>query len=167
MLDRYHWVLKWICIGLAALVVYQLARLAAWRNPLANLSVPTTASRTDGPETQTAGTGTNSVARPESKGTNLPPAVQARIDRVTQSEVLAPIVRPLPMALLGIAGGDAFLRAPNGQIGLVREGAELGGVKLLRIGINRVLIEHEGQKKELTLFSGFGGEPLKAKEEPQ
>ena len=167
MLDRYHWVFKWICIGLAALVVYQVAKLAAWRDPLANLNIPTTAPQTDSPETQTAGTGTNPVSRPESKGTNLPAAVQARIDRITQSEVLAPIVRPLPMALLGIAGSDAFLRAPNGQTGLVKEGAELGGVKLLRIGTNRVLIEHEGQKKELTLFSGFGGQPLEAKEEPQ
>ena len=48
------------------------------------------------------------------------------------------------MALLGIAGKDVFLRAPNGQTGLIREGEELGGVKLLRIGMNRVLIEQDG-----------------------
>ena len=71
--------------------------------------------------------------------------------------------------LLGIAGNSAFLRAPSGQTGLLREGEELGGVKLLRIGTNRVLIEHEGQKKELVIFSGFGSETLlpKAKENPQ
>jgi hypothetical protein len=47
---------------------------------------------------------------------------------------------------------------------LVREGDVVGGVKLLRIGTNRVLIEHEGQTKELTLFSGFGSETLLPKE---
>ncbi len=69
-------------------------------------------------------------------------------------------MRPMPMALLGIAGRDVFLRAPNGQTGLVKEGDELGGVKLLQIGINRVLVEEDGQKKELTLFSGLGSQSL-------
>jgi hypothetical protein len=69
------------------------------------------------------------------------------------------------MALLGIAGQDAFLRAPNGQTGLVKEGEELGGVKLLRIGTNRVLIELEGQQKELSVFSGFGSESLLPKQQ--
>ena len=73
------------------------------------------------------------------------------------------------MALLGIAGKDAFLRAPNGQTGLLREGEELGEIKLLRIGTNRVVIEHEHQQKELTLFLGFGSETLlpKGKAPPQ
>jgi hypothetical protein len=97
---------------------------------------------------------------PGRPGVVLPPAVQARVDRITQSEILGPVMRPLPMALLGIAGEDAFMRAPNGQTGLMRVGDELGGVRLLRIGTNRVLIEHERQQKELTLFSGFGGETL-------
>ena len=103
------------------------------------------------------------------KAANLPPAVQVRVEKITQSEILGTVVRPLPMALLGIAGKDAFLRAPNGQTGLLREGDELGGIKLLRIGTNRVLIEHELQQKELTLFSGFGGETLlpKGKANPQ
>src|SRR6185503_14290210 len=92
----------------------------------------------------------------------LEPPVQARVDRIVQSEILGAVVvqRPLPMALLGIGGKDAFIRGPNGQTGLLREGEELGGIKLLRIGTNRVLIEHEQQQKELTLFSGFGSETL-------
>ena len=68
--------------------------------------------------------------------------------------------RPMPMGLVGIAGNVAFLRAANGQTGLVKVGDELGELKLLQIGINRVLVEHEGQKKELTMFSGFGSESL-------
>jgi hypothetical protein len=94
------------------------------------------------------------------KPAELPPGIQARVDRITDSEILGPVIRPLPMALLGIGGNTAFLRAPSGQTGLVKEGEEVGGIKLLRIGINRVLIEQDGQKKELTMFSGYGGESL-------
>ncbi len=90
----------------------------------------------------------------------LAPPILARVDRITDSEILGPIIRPLPMGLLGIAGNVAFLRAPNGQTGLVKEGDELSGLKLLRIGTNRVLVEKDGQKLELTIFSGFGGESL-------
>jgi hypothetical protein len=43
---------------------------------------------------------------------------------------------------------------------MVKEGAELGSIKLLRIGTNRVLVEEKGAKKELTLFAGMGGESL-------
>lgn len=94
----------------------------------------------------------------------LPPIIQARIDRIAQSELLAPFMRPMPMALLGIAGKDAFLRTPSGQTGLVKEGDKLGEIKLLRIGINRVLVEQEGEKKELTIFSGYGSESLLPKQ---
>jgi hypothetical protein len=93
-------------------------------------------------------------------GPELPPEIQSRVDRVVDSEILAPVMRPLPMALLGIAGSNVFLRAPNGQTGLVKEGEELGGVKLVRIGINRVLVEQQGEQKELTIFAGLGGEAL-------
>ena len=96
----------------------------------------------------------------------LPPIIQARIDKIAQSEILAPFMRRMPMALLGIAGQDAFLRAPSGQTGLVKEGGELGGIKLLQIGINRVLVEQEGEKKELTIFSGLGSESLLPKPKP-
>ncbi|MBC8002316.1 MAG: hypothetical protein H7X97_06980, partial [Opitutaceae bacterium] len=94
------------------------------------------------------------------KPPEIPPPIQARIDRVYQSEILGTVMRPLPMALLGIAGNVAFLRAANGQTGMVKEGDSLGGIKLIRIGVNRVLIEHEGQSRELTIFSGFGSETL-------
>jgi hypothetical protein len=96
----------------------------------------------------------------QNKKIDLPPAVQARVDRVVESEILGPFIRPMPMALLGIAGEDAFLRASDGQTGMVKEGAELGAVKLLRIGTNRVLVEENGEKKELTLFAGMGGDSL-------
>ena len=100
------------------------------------------------------GGGASKPARP------LSPIVQARIDRITQSEMLAPVQRPPPMALLGIAGRDAFIRTPSGQTALLREGAEKDGIKLLRIGTNRVLLEQGGEKKELIIFSGLGSESL-------
>lgn len=99
------------------------------------------------------------------KPVKLPPDIEARVYRITQSEILGPVIHPMPMALLGIAGDVAFLRAPNGQSGMVKEGDELGGIKLLRIGTNRVLVEEKGQKKELTIFSGLGGESLLPKPE--
>jgi hypothetical protein len=95
---------------------------------------------------------------------DLPPAMKARVDRIADSEILGPVMRPMPMALLGIAGNSAFLRGPNGQTGLVKEGDSLGEIKLIRIGINRVLVEQGGQKKELMIFDGYGGESLMAKQ---
>jgi hypothetical protein len=93
----------------------------------------------------------------------LPPEVQARVDRIIESEVFGPIMRPMPMALIGIADQEAFIRATNGQTGPVKIGGELGGIKLLRIGVNRVLVESGGETNELTLFDGVGGESLMPK----
>jgi hypothetical protein len=107
-----------------------------------------------------SGMGMNGRSAADSKAAPLAPEIQARINRIYESEILGAVTRPLPMALLGIAGDSAFLRGPTGQTGLVKEGDQLGGIKLVRIGINRVLVEQDGQKKELTIFSGFGGDSL-------
>ena len=93
----------------------------------------------------------------------LPKEIQARVDKIVDSEIFAPVMRPLPMQLFGIAGNTALLRTDSGQSGLVKEGDSLGNVKLLRIGINRVLVEQDGQKKELMIFEGYGGESLMPK----
>lgn len=90
----------------------------------------------------------------------LPAGIQARVDKIVDSEILAPVMRPLPMALLGIAGETAFLRSASGQTGLAKVGDSVGDIKLLGIGINRVLVEQDGQKKELMIFNGYGGESL-------
>ena len=97
---------------------------------------------------------------PTGKQTTVAPIIQASIDRITDSEILGPVVHPLPMALLGIAGDVAFLRSPDGQTGLVKEGDELGTIKLIKIGTNRVLVEANGQRQELTIFDGMGGDSL-------
>jgi len=172
MLERSELAFKVACLVLGALVLFQCSRFLIRRDALAHLTIPALPTLPDKAEAQQpGGKTTNSIPRNESQrpSMNAPPATNARVDRITQSEILGSIIRPLPMALLGIAGQDAFLRAPNGQTGLIKEGEELGGVKLLRIGTNRVLIEHEGQQKELSVFSGFGSESLlpKEKENPK
>jgi len=99
-------------------------------------------------------------ASAQSKIADLPAPIKERIERITQGEILAPVMRPLPMALLGIAGNSAFLRGADGQTGLVKEGDQLGSLKLLRIGTNRVLIEQDGEKKEPMIFAGLGSDTL-------
>jgi hypothetical protein len=90
----------------------------------------------------------------------LPPEIQARVDKIVNSEIFGPVMHPLPMALLGIAGDTAFLRTSSGQTGLVKVGDSLGDLKLLQIGTNRVLVEQEGQKEQLLMFDGYGGDSL-------
>ena len=150
MLERATPVLRIISIVLAGVVLLQVSRLVSRRSALAQIQVG---------RKLTLAPGTIST----NKAAAVPPEILARVDKIKETQVLGQIMRPPPMALIGIAGRDALLRGPNGQTGLVREGEELGGVKLLRIGLNRVLVEHEGQTKELTLFEGFGSESLLSK----
>ncbi len=100
-------------------------------------------------------------------GPDTPPEIKARIERIYQSELFGPVNHPVPAALIGIAGDQAFLRAANGQTGPVKVGAELGGLKLLRIGVNRVLVEEDGEQKELMVFAGFGGDSLLTQKKDQ
>ena len=94
------------------------------------------------------------------RAAELPLEIKARVDRIYESELFGPVMRPMPMALQSIAGNSAFLRSPGGQTGLVKEGDTLGEIKLLRIGINRVLVEQDGKRTELMIFGGYGGESL-------
>jgi len=172
MLERLNPVFKGFCVVLAVLILCQLTAIARRKNPLDNYTPPALPSAKSEISSETKPATTNSVAisnpmpghsprpGPRNAAADLPAPVKARVDRIIESEILGPVMRPLPMALLGIAGKDVFLRAPNGQTGMIREGEELGGVKLLKIGTNRVLVEHEQQQKELTVFEGFGSETL-------
>ncbi len=160
MPERINPLLRMLCLVLAALIVYQLAWIVAQKDPLGPLSTVSASGSFAGEERGPKSTNAMATRGTAPQQAPIAPVIQTRIDRIAQSEILAAIVRPLPMALLGIAGKDAFLRTPNGQTGLLKEGEELGGVKLLKIGTNRVLIEHEQQQKELMLFSGFGSETL-------
>jgi hypothetical protein len=153
MSERLEPILKLSCLLLAVLVLYQVLPLIAARDPLADRTAPLLATAEARSQPQTG------PGKPE-----IPPMVAARIERITQSEIFGPIQRPLPMGLIGIFGNEASLRTPHGQVGWLKEGEELGGVKLVRIGTNRILVEHEGQLKELTIFGGLGGESLQEQE---
>ena len=96
----------------------------------------------------------------------LPPEIQNQVDTIQQSEILGRLPRPQPLMLLGIAGHHAFLQTPTGQAGLAAEGEEVGGVKVIRIGTNRVLVEVEGKPRELVLFPGLPGESLMSNTHP-
>src|SRR5437899_3765874 len=181
MFDRLTPILKGVCLLLALLLLYQVSRIAFRKDPLADLNISAAVPGASASPNNTThsprvsplsalGRGAGGevsyvLPRETKKQPDFPAAIQGRVDRIAQSEIFGAIPRPMPMALLGIAGKDVFLRAPNGQTGLIRQGEELGGVKLLRIGTNRVLVEQDGQEKELMLFSGFGGESLLPKGE--
>lgn len=144
--ERY---LRLLCVALGALFLYQVVQFATAPDPLATSGSPPVTADQEGPQEN------GSDGPPD-----LSPRIRAQVERITESGILGPVPQPPPMALLGIGGDHIFLRSPTGQTGIIRVGEELGGVKLLRIGINRVLIEHEGQTRELMMFSGFGGESL-------
>lgn len=150
MLERLTPVLRVGCCLLAALVLYQAARLAMPKHR------SLTSFRTAGLTFDPAAPWTNSAPA-------MPEQTSAQIEKIKNSQILGMIMRPPPMAVLGIAGNDVLLRGPNGQTGLLREGESLGNVKLLRIGTNRVLVEENGQPRELLLFQGFGSESLMPK----
>ena len=144
-------VLRLVSFALGALVLYQLARLA----------IPRTRALADfRPADITAFASAGKIST--NRAITLPPEVSARIEQIRSSQVLGQVITPPrpQMALFGIAGDYAMIRGTDGQTGLLREGETLGGVKLLKIGTNRVLVENDGQTKELMLFEGFGGEPL-------
>ena len=140
-----------------------IAKMAPGTNPVSGLKV----ERHAAPAAQSPGMAAmnfNPFQSPGGPPIKLSPAVHTQISRIIDSEILGPVMHPQPMALLGIAGDCAFLRSSSGQTGLVKEGDSLDDIKLLRIGINRVLIEQDGQQKELTIFSGYGSESLLSKQ---
>ncbi len=72
----------------------------------------------------------------------------------------APVKQKPPPALIGFVGDAAIIRSPGGREDLVRAGGEIDGVKVLEIGVNRVLIEYQNKKLELMVYAGQGGESL-------
>jgi len=162
--ERLERILKLVCGALAVLIVLKLPGIGRTPDHLSEVNIPTLASlEPKKPEKDAKSKSSPSRSRSRSSRSSGPPVpdhIKARVEAVYQSEIFGPVPRPLPMAVLGIIGEDVILRAPSGQTGLVSVGKELGGIKILEVGINRVLIEEDGKKKELQLHRGFGGESL-------
>jgi hypothetical protein len=156
MLERLTPIFRLVCILLAGLILFQVSRLIGRRNSFAQIGAGSGMTMSAKAE--------NTTNKPPGGSVQVPPEIAARVEKIKESQVLGMIVRPPPMGLIGIAGPDVILRGPNGQTGIIRVGEELGGVKLLQIGVNRVLVLHEGKTNELTLFEGFGGDTLLRKE---
>jgi hypothetical protein len=149
--ERLTLVLKAVSLGLAALVAFQAYGLVTEADPLEDLDLEALAAASRDGARQAA----------EVPPAAASPALPEKHGAVASSGVLGAVPKaPPPPALLGLAGKYAILRAPGGQTDLVAEGGEIGGVKLIRIGVNRVLVEHQGKVEELSIFSGLGGAPL-------
>lgn len=166
--------LKGTCLFLGAWLLIRLASALAGRPDLNSLEPPTLASiappapkeeeKSSSSKSSRSGPSSSSRRRPGGSSggkSSIPPETQARVDLVVQSEIFGAIPRPLPMAVLGFVGNEVLLRTDSGQTDLVQEGATLGNVKILKIGINRVLVEVDGSQRELTLYNGLGGDSLK------
>lgn len=138
-----------------------IAQTATNKNPVAGTnSVAAATTNSSGRQLPPSRAGMPGMPGQPGSAPKLSPEIQARVDKIVSSEIFAPVMHPLPMGLLGIAGDTAFLRSATGQTGLVKPGDSLGDLKLLQIGINRVVVEQDGQKKELTIFNGFGSGSL-------
>jgi hypothetical protein len=189
MLERFNPLLRLLCLALTGLIMFQISQLAINKPVVAHSAFEAPApkiTKTNEPAASTnSAPSTNVVSKTNSTSAskrplpsrpltgammmgmggpggpvNVPPEIKDLVEKIKQSQTLGVEMKPPPMALIGIAGKDVFLRGPNGQEGVVHEGEELGGVKIIRIGINRVLVEENGEQKELTLFNGFGSETL-------
>lgn len=161
MFDHPEKLLRWLCIALVAVLAYPVVRLATRSQafekiPSDSLIQPLIFSTTN----QLSGTNAAGVAEGNPSLPPLPTQVSNQVERITQSEILGPVVRPRPVALLGIAGPDAFIRSTSGRTGLLRVGELMDGIKLIQVGTNRVVIEQDGKRRELTIFAGLGSDTL-------
>ena len=159
--------LKALCAFLGVLVLLQLAAIFHEADPLAGLEPlpadPPASADVAPAAIGPAATGPATAKKPGAASPIAePPPLPDVYKTIEASGVFGvpPQKSPAQPALIGIAGRHAIIQAPDGQVDLVPEGGELGGVKVLKIATNRVLIEHEGKKKELTIFSGMGSAPL-------
>ena len=159
MLERSVPYLKLVAALLGLLILYQLVSLLLGGDPLPEAEVQVVAPVDGDAGGNDEASDDQKAARGRGRG-NVPPAVEAQARGLVNSEVFGETPKPRPLTLLGIAGDSVLLGTPSGQTGRVEEGEELGGVKVIRIGSNRVLVEHKGEEKELTIFKGLGGESL-------
>jgi hypothetical protein len=178
VLERYARVLKVLTFGLLGLIALQAAFLGRGSDPLRELEAgpadflaveaagPAVAAEKVAPA---PGPGSAAEQGPAEKGAAAPDPGPARPEgdlpekyrRIATSGIFG--VEPtkqVPLTLFGLAGSYAIIMAPTGQTDLVPEGGELGGVKVLKISTNRALVEYQGKKQELTIFSGLGSESL-------
>ena len=163
--------LRLLCLALAVTAVVQVVSLAGAEDPLpetdaVDLAAVATPRPADTGETESpdpSGTGKPEKASPP-KGKKAPPAVKLPVEyeaiHARGIFGVKPPRPPIPILLEGIGSDFAFIRSSKGRSGLVKAGETFDGIKVLTIGQNRVLIEVEGKKRELTIYQGLGGDSL-------
>jgi len=153
--------LKLLCLALGVLMATQVYGMMSERDPLQDLEASSAAPLLKPAE---------SSGGPEEPETPAKPAA-GKPPAVTLPECYGPITAkgifgvmpprpPIPILLEGIGSDYAFIRSARGRSGLVKAGDTFDGIKLIRIGQNRVLIEIKGKQKELIMYGGLGGESL-------
>ena len=154
--------LRLLCLVLAVTAVIQVVTLARAENPLPDTEATDLSTVVNPRPAGTAPAGP--AAAPPPGGAKTPPAVKLP-ERYAATHTrgifgVVPPKPPIPILLEGIGSDFAFLRSAKGRSGLVKAGETFDSIKVLEIGQNRVLIEVEGKKRELTIYHGLGGGSL-------
>jgi len=143
--------LKFVCLVLGLWIIFQFYGIFGEEDPLEDLSANNILE-----DLEKAGDAAPKTVADKNKS----PSLAAEFKSIETSGIFGKVQVKIQPTLMGIAGDYALLRAPDGQMDMVPAGGELGGVKILAIGMNRVLIEYRGKKQELILFTGLEGESL-------
>ena len=162
MPDKWQKGFQAIAILLCVLALWPIAQMVFRKSPLQDIQ-PIQLNASEPPPAKESGEKKppkGPPSRGNSQKNDLPPEIEKRSAKLEESGILGRTPKPPPMALIGIAEPYAFLQTPTGQTAKIKEGESLNGVKVLRVGSNRVLVEHEDQTSELSIFSGIGSESL-------
>lgn len=161
MLEKLTIAFKSLAIVLCILALLPLVQMIFRKLPLEDVQPVTLSTSKETHSTDVQKSADNSKpGKPDSKTKPLPTEIAQRSKRLESSGIFGRTPKPPPMALIGIVDPYAILQTPDGQTGKVKEGETLRGVKVLRVGANRVLVEHDGNTSELSIFSGIGSETL-------
>ncbi len=161
MLERLTLVYKSLAIVLCILALMPLVQMMFRKLPLDDVQpIKLVTSTGEHSSTSQKSNQNSERGKPKSKQDSLPPEITQRSEKLEKSGIFGRTPKPPPMALIGIADPYAILQTPDGQTGKVKQGETLRGVKVLRVGANRVLVEHEGNTSELSIFSGIGSTSL-------
>ncbi len=159
-MSRATSLLRIACFGLLALIAAQAVGLVREGDPPTDPQ-PESAAPANLPRANEATGGGAPPSAAAAPQTDPPASLPERFKSIDACGMFGSVpVQKIVPTLIGMAGKYAILQTPDGAIGLVAEGGQQGDVKVIKIDINRALIEFEGKQQELTLFSGLGSSSL-------
>ena len=170
MLENLIRGLRLICLALAIVVSLQVYRLTWGASPEGDdlIALPASDERPNQAPSRSGSPAKEGDGEGNEEGDGAPASsLPERYAPLTSSGLFGkspPQKPPPPPALLGLMGGRekkyAILKGGDGKSFRLAAGEEKNGVKLLRVGTNRVVIEYLEKEIELSLFSGLGGKSL-------